>query len=88
MGGRVGETSCTMFPPPFPRTPIPPLSKTFDFIESPIPVSLYMERRGGESGGHILLWEGNGEGLLRYGILKAGMLCAAERFETEHALFV
>ena len=47
-----------------------------------------MERRGGESGGHILLWEGNGEGLLRYGILKAGMLCAAERFETEHALFV
>ena len=32
-GGR-GGTFCRKFPPPFPRTPIPLSSKTFDFIES------------------------------------------------------
>ena len=33
-GGRGRETFSRKFPSPFPRTPIPLSSKTFDFIES------------------------------------------------------
>lgn len=33
-GGREGKTFYKKFSPPFPQTPIPPLSKIFDFIES------------------------------------------------------
>ena len=33
-GGRGRGTFYRKFPPPFPRTPIPLSSKTFDFIES------------------------------------------------------
>ena len=33
-GGRGRETFFRKFPSPFPRTPIPLSSKTFDFIES------------------------------------------------------
>ncbi len=33
-GGRGRQTFCRKLPAPFPRTPIPLSSKTFDFIES------------------------------------------------------